>query len=129
MHVKTVVYIPQAKRAGRVNRDLVQMIEHYVNDQHDTWDQFLREFAYAYRTEVNETTGKPPAELFVGPKLITPFQKLVMVSDGTEFAVGDIEKLFDEARRNTKANQENWAKYYDRRWRDVQIKVNRNIII
>ncbi|GFX65620.1 hypothetical protein TNCV_4093151 [Trichonephila clavipes] len=26
-----------------------------------------------------------------------------MVSDGTEFAVGDIEKLFEEARRNTKA--------------------------
>ncbi|GFV35544.1 uncharacterized protein TNCV_3205751 [Trichonephila clavipes] len=59
-------------------------------------------------------TGKTPAELFLGRKLITPFQKLVMVSDGTEFAVGDIEKLFDEARRNTKAKYEKWAKYYDR---------------
>ncbi|GFT65141.1 uncharacterized protein TNCV_698351 [Trichonephila clavipes] len=45
-----------------------------------------------------------------------------MVSDGTEFAVGDIERLFDEARRNTKAKHENWAKYYDRRRHDVQIK-------
>ncbi|GFY61024.1 hypothetical protein TNIN_442441 [Trichonephila inaurata madagascariensis] len=29
-----------------------------------------------------------------------------MVSDGTVFAVGDIEKWFDEARRNTKAKHE-----------------------
>ncbi|GFT21832.1 uncharacterized protein TNCV_3179421 [Trichonephila clavipes] len=35
-----------------------------------------------------------------------------MVSDGTEFAVGDVEKLFDETRRNTKAKYEEWAKYY-----------------
>ncbi|GFY16689.1 uncharacterized protein TNCV_2788111 [Trichonephila clavipes] len=97
-HVKTVVYRPQANRTERVNRDLVQMIANYVNEQHDTWDQFLREFAYAIRTAVNETTGKTPAELFLGRKLITPFQKLVMVSDGTEFAVGDIERLFEEAR-------------------------------
>ncbi|GFV61899.1 retrovirus-related Pol polyprotein from transposon opus [Trichonephila clavipes] len=85
-HVKTVVYRPQANRTERVNRDLVQMIANYVNNQHDTWDQFLREFAYAIRTAMNETAGKPPSELFLVRKLITPFLKLVMVSDGTEFA-------------------------------------------
>ncbi|GFX82159.1 uncharacterized protein TNCV_4398181 [Trichonephila clavipes] len=89
---------PQANRTERVNRDLVQMIANYVNELHATWDQFLRDFAYAIRTAVKETTGKPPAELFLGRKLITPFQKLVIVSDGTEFAVGDIERLFEEAR-------------------------------
>ncbi|GFT54601.1 retrovirus-related Pol polyprotein from transposon 17.6 [Trichonephila clavipes] len=86
-HVKTVVYRHQANRTERVNRDLVQMIANYVNEQHDTWDQFLREFAYAICTAVNETTGKSPTELFLGRKLITPFQKLEMVSHGTEFAV------------------------------------------
>ncbi|GFX79772.1 transposon Ty3-I Gag-Pol polyprotein [Trichonephila clavipes] len=79
-HVNTVVftYRPQANRTERVNHDLVQMIGNYVNDQLDTWDQFLRELAYAIRTAVNETTGKTPAELFLGRKLITLFQKLVM---------------------------------------------------
>ncbi|GFT89180.1 uncharacterized protein TNCV_3085571 [Trichonephila clavipes] len=128
-HVKTVVYRPQANRTERVNRDLVQMIANYVNEQHDTWDQFLREFAYAIRTAVNETTGKAPAELFLGRKLITPFQKLVMVSEGTEFAVGDIERLFEEARRNTETKHENWKKYYNRRRRDVQIKVNDWVLV
>ncbi|GFX25607.1 uncharacterized protein TNCV_2082421 [Trichonephila clavipes] len=105
------------------------MIANYVNEQHDTWDQFLREFAYAIRTAVNETTRKTPAELFLGRMLITPFQKLVMVSDGNEFAVGDIERLFEEARGNTKAKHEKWEKYYNRRRRDVQIKVNDWVLI
>ncbi|GFX65796.1 uncharacterized protein TNCV_2043291 [Trichonephila clavipes] len=93
-HVKTVVYRPQANRTERLNRDLVQMIANYINEQHGTWDQFLCEFAYAIRTAVNETTRKPPAELFLGRKLIPPFQKLVMVLDLIEFAVGDIERIF-----------------------------------
>ncbi|GFW12245.1 uncharacterized protein TNCV_5111901 [Trichonephila clavipes] len=105
------------------------MIANYVNEQHDTWDQFLREFTYAIRTAVNETTGKTPVELFLGRNLITPFQKLVMVSDGTEFAVGDIERLFEEARRNTETKHENWKKYYNRRRRDVQIKVNDWVLV
>ncbi|GFU62211.1 uncharacterized protein TNCV_2474421 [Trichonephila clavipes] len=105
------------------------MFANYVNEQHDTWDQFLREFAYAIRTAVNKTTGKTPAELFLGRKLITPFQKLVMVSDGTEFAVGDIERLLEEARRNTETKQEKWKKYYNRRRRDVQIKVNDWVLV
>ncbi|GFW85089.1 uncharacterized protein TNCV_3248291 [Trichonephila clavipes] len=45
-----------------------------------------------------------------------------MVSDGTEFAVGDIGRLLQEAKRNTKAKQEKWEKYYNRSRRDVQIK-------
>ncbi|GFW05497.1 uncharacterized protein TNCV_436781 [Trichonephila clavipes] len=57
--VKTVVYRPQANKTEHVNRDLVRMIANYVNEQHDTWDQFFREFAYAIRTTVNEITGKP----------------------------------------------------------------------
>ncbi|GFW02270.1 uncharacterized protein TNCV_2383931 [Trichonephila clavipes] len=89
------------------------MIANYINDQHDTCDQFLREFAYA----------------ILGRKLNTPFQKLVMVSDGTEFAVEDAERLFEEARRNTKTKHEKWKKYYNRRRRDVQIKVNDWVLI
>ncbi|GFW98037.1 uncharacterized protein TNCV_1203381 [Trichonephila clavipes] len=52
-----------------------------------------------------------------------------MVSDGTEFAVGDIEGMFEEARRNTKAKHENWKKYYNRCGRGVQIKVNDWVLV
>ncbi|GFT80192.1 retrovirus-related Pol polyprotein from transposon 17.6 [Trichonephila clavipes] len=102
-HVKTVVYRPQANRTERVNRDLVQMNANYVTEQHDTWVQFLREFAYAIRTAVNETTGEIPAELFRS-KVYYAFSE---ISDGIRWngirQVGDIERLFEEARRNIKA--------------------------
>ncbi|GFX70523.1 uncharacterized protein TNCV_874971 [Trichonephila clavipes] len=65
-HVKTVVYRPEANGTERVNRNLMQMIANYVNDQHDTWNQFLRELSYAIRTVLNETMGKTSAELFLG---------------------------------------------------------------
>ncbi|GFV71144.1 uncharacterized protein TNCV_410271 [Trichonephila clavipes] len=45
-----------------------------------------------------------------------------MVSEGTKFAVGDIERLFEEARRNTKTKHEKWEKYYNRR-RGVMCKL------
>ncbi|GFX77317.1 hypothetical protein TNCV_5064441 [Trichonephila clavipes] len=37
-HVKTVVYRPQSNRTEIVNRDLLQMIASFVNDNHETWD-------------------------------------------------------------------------------------------
>ncbi|GFV33178.1 uncharacterized protein TNCV_970321 [Trichonephila clavipes] len=98
MHVKTVVYRPEANRTLRVKCYLVQMIPNYVNDEHHTWDQFLREIAYAFRMTVSETTGKTPARLFLARKLINVFQKLVMVSDGIEFTVGDIDRSLHDAR-------------------------------
>ncbi|GFW12670.1 uncharacterized protein TNCV_3883801 [Trichonephila clavipes] len=53
-----------------------------------------------------------------------------MVSEGTGFALGDIERLFEEARRNTtKTKHEKWEKYYNRRRRNVQIKVNDWVLV
>ncbi|GFU91527.1 uncharacterized protein TNCV_2542951 [Trichonephila clavipes] len=98
------------------------MISSFVEDNHENWDQFLKEFAYALRTVVHESTGKTSAELFLGRKLIIPFQKSVIVTDGAEFMCGNIEKLFEEARRNTKIQQEQWAKYYNKS-REVNVKV------
>ncbi|GFS79416.1 hypothetical protein TNCV_3006291 [Trichonephila clavipes] len=51
-----------------------------------------------------------------------------MLSDGTEFAVGDIQKLFDEARRNSKAKHEKGVKYCHKRRRDVRIQVNERVL-
>ncbi|GFX45204.1 uncharacterized protein TNCV_3432521 [Trichonephila clavipes] len=76
------------------------MIANFVNNKHGTWDRFLREFAYALRKAVHKTTWKTSAELFLGRKFITPFQKLVMMTDGAEFVVGTIDKLFKEKKKS-----------------------------
>ncbi|GFX35251.1 retrovirus-related Pol polyprotein from transposon opus [Trichonephila clavipes] len=99
-HMKTVTYRPKANLTERVNRNLVQMIASFVEENHENWGQFLHGFAFALRTAVNETTNKTPAELFLGRKIITPFSKLINVTEDTKYVGKNIERLFDEARRN-----------------------------
>ncbi|GFW42061.1 uncharacterized protein TNCV_1905191 [Trichonephila clavipes] len=105
------------------------MIASFVEENHENWDQFLHEFAFALRTAVNEITNKTPAELFLGRKIITPFSKLINVTDDTKYVGRNIERLFDEARRNMRKKHKSWEKYYNRRRRDVHIKVNDLVLL
>ncbi|GFX97555.1 uncharacterized protein TNCV_2841151 [Trichonephila clavipes] len=105
------------------------MIACFVEENHDNWDRFLHEFAFALRTSVNETTGKTPAELFLSRKIITPFSKLINVTEGAEYVGGNIEKLFDEARQNMRKQHKTWEKYYNRKRREVNIKVNDLVLV
>ncbi|GFY32821.1 retrovirus-related Pol polyprotein from transposon 297 [Trichonephila clavipes] len=128
-HIKTVTYRPQVNLTERVNRTLVQMIVCFVEENHDNWDRFLHGFSFALRTAVNETTGKTPAELFLGRKIITPFRKLINVTEGDEYVGGNIEKLFDEARQNMRKQHKTWEKYYNRKRREANIKVNDLVLV
>ncbi|GFW81671.1 uncharacterized protein TNCV_2883451 [Trichonephila clavipes] len=128
-HIKTVTYRPQANLTERVNRIVVQMIACFVEENPDNWDRFLHEFSFALRTAVNETTRKTPAELFLGRKIITPFRKLINVTEGAEYVGGNIEKLFDEARQNRLKQNKTWGKYYNRKRREVNIKVNDLVLV
>ncbi|GFW37356.1 retrovirus-related Pol polyprotein from transposon 412 [Trichonephila clavipes] len=127
--MKTVTYRPQANLTERVNRNLVQMIACFVKENHENWDPFLQEFAFTLRTSVNETINKTPAELFLGRKIITPFSKLINVTQGAEYVGGNIEKLFDEARQNMRKQHKHWEKYYNRKRREVSIKVNDLVLV
>ncbi|GFV83657.1 retrovirus-related Pol polyprotein from transposon 17.6 [Trichonephila clavipes] len=128
-YMKTVTYRPQANLTERVNRNLVQMIACFVEENHENWDRFLHEFAFALRTSVNETTNKNPAELFLGRKIITPFSKLINVTENAEYVGRNIEKLFDEAWQNMRKQHKNWGKYYNRKRREVSIKVNDLVLL
>ncbi|GFS82294.1 uncharacterized protein TNCV_3340261 [Trichonephila clavipes] len=105
------------------------MIAGFVEENHENWDRFLHEFAFALRTAVNETTGKTPAELFLGRKIITPFSKLINVTEGAEYVKRNIEKLFIEARQNMRKQHKTWEKYYNRKRREVNIKVNDLVLV
>ncbi|GFT45523.1 hypothetical protein TNCV_3781491 [Trichonephila clavipes] len=82
---------------GALDRPVIEKTATYfVNDNHETWDLFLKKFAYVLRTAVHETTGKTTTELFLGRK--RAYYLVSKTSDGAEFGVGNIEKLFREAR-------------------------------
>ncbi|GFV98794.1 retrovirus-related Pol polyprotein from transposon 412 [Trichonephila clavipes] len=127
-HIKTVTYRPQSNLTETVNRTLVQMITCFVEENHHNWDRLLHEFAFVLRTSVNEMIGKTPAEL-LGRKIITPFSKLINVTEDVEYVGGNIEKLFDEARQNMRKQHKTWEKYYNRKRREVNIKVNDLVLV
>ncbi|GFV27034.1 uncharacterized protein TNCV_4852711 [Trichonephila clavipes] len=124
-----VTYRPQANLTERVNRNLVQMIACFVKENHENRDGFLHEFAFALRNSVNETTNKTPAELFLGRKIITHFSKLINVTEGAAYVERNIEKLFDEARQNRRKQHKHWEKCYNRKRKEVNIKVNDLVLV
>ncbi|GFV49950.1 retrovirus-related Pol polyprotein from transposon 412 [Trichonephila clavipes] len=104
-HMKTVTYRLQAYLTERANRNLVQMIASFVEENHENWDQFLYECAFALCTA------------------------LINVTEDTKYVGRNIERLFDEARRNMRKKHKSREKYYNRRRRDVHIKVNDLVLI
>ncbi|GFW30898.1 transposon Tf2-9 polyprotein [Trichonephila clavipes] len=99
-HMKTVTYRPQSNLTERVNRNLVQMIASFVEENHENWDQFLHEFAFALRT-----------------------------AEDAKYVGNNIERLFDEARRNMQKQHKYWEKHYNLRRRDVHIKMNDLVLL
>ncbi|GFU37437.1 uncharacterized protein TNCV_4273901 [Trichonephila clavipes] len=124
--MKTVTYRPQANLTERVNRNFVQMIACFVEENNES---FLHEFAFALHTSVDETTNKTPAELFLGRKIIIHFSKLINVTEGAEYVGRNIEKLFVEARQNMRKQHKNWEKYCNRKKREFNIKVNDLVLV
>ncbi|GFW35633.1 uncharacterized protein TNCV_4434841 [Trichonephila clavipes] len=49
--------------------------------------------------------------------------------DGAEYVGGNTEKLFDEARQNMRKQHKTWEKYYNRKRREVNIKVNDLVLV
>ncbi|GFV46874.1 uncharacterized protein TNCV_2092261 [Trichonephila clavipes] len=49
--------------------------------------------------------------------------------EGAEYVGGNIENLFDEARQNMRKQHKTWEKYYNRKWREVNIKVNDWVLV
>ncbi|GFT24389.1 uncharacterized protein TNCV_3252371 [Trichonephila clavipes] len=51
------------------------------------------------------------------------------MSEDSEYAGRNIKKLFDEARQNMREQHKNWEKYYNRKRREVSIRVNDLVLI
>ncbi|GFS73933.1 retrovirus-related Pol polyprotein from transposon 17.6 [Trichonephila clavipes] len=49
--------------------------------------------------------------------------------EGAEYVGRNIEKLFDEARQNMRKQHKRWEKYYNRKRREVNIKVNDLVLV
>ncbi|GFT19307.1 retrovirus-related Pol polyprotein from transposon 297 [Trichonephila clavipes] len=105
-HMKTVTYRPQVNLTERVNRNLVQRIASFVEENHENRTNF-----------------------FMSSLSRCVLRKLINVTEETKYVGRNIERLFDEARRNMRKKHKSWEKYYNCRRRDVHIKVSDLVLI
>ncbi|GFX49114.1 uncharacterized protein TNCV_3077321 [Trichonephila clavipes] len=100
--MKTVTYRPQSNLTERVNRNLVQMIASFVEENHENWDQFLHEFAFALRTAV---------------RVYRPRQSDTISSDSP------VETLYDEQEVSHGSNRSHQGQFKEHRKTSSQERV------
>uniref|UniRef100_A0A3B3BX27 Gypsy retrotransposon integrase-like protein 1 n=1 Tax=Oryzias melastigma TaxID=30732 RepID=A0A3B3BX27_ORYME len=122
----TTSFHPQSNLTERSNRTIKTMIASYVGDQHNNWDQWIKEFRFAVNTSFHETTGKSPAELLLGRTLKGPLERLIATSPTPQqFQYTFIErqkKMIEEVKRRVERCQARQAKYYNTRRRSAQLQ-------
>lgn len=75
-HIKTVHFRLQSNLADQVNRILIQIMASFVGWTHKQGDSYIGKFKYALCAAVHDSTGKTLAQLFLGRKVITPFENM-----------------------------------------------------
>lgn len=75
-NLKTFPYCPHRNLAEHVNNTLIQIIVFIVGRFHRCCDKHIQKFAYALRTAVHYSTAKTPTDLFLGRKIVTPFERM-----------------------------------------------------
>ena len=59
--LRTTAYRPCCDgMVERFNRTMADMIENYVINQPDTWDNYIKYATFAYNTSVHSSTGYTP---------------------------------------------------------------------
>ncbi|GFV56839.1 retrovirus-related Pol polyprotein from transposon 412, partial [Trichonephila clavipes] len=107
--MKTVTYRPQSNLTERVNRNLVQMIASFVEENHENWEQFLHEFAFALRTvaAVAEWYRYRTVACFV--TVYRPRQSDTVSSDSP------VETLYDEQEVSHGSNRSHQGQFKEHR--------------
>uniref|UniRef100_A0A3P9JTM2 Gypsy retrotransposon integrase-like protein 1 n=1 Tax=Oryzias latipes TaxID=8090 RepID=A0A3P9JTM2_ORYLA len=125
-HKFTTSYHPQANLTERSNRTIKTMIASYVGNQHNTWDQWVKEFRYAINSAYQETTGKSPAELTLGRVLKGPLERMIssppLPNSPAYTLVERQQNLINQVKQRVNKCQSRQARYYNTRRRDAQFQ-------
>lgn len=76
--IKHIQTIP-AQKLGKIGQQKFGRNDFsaHTNEYPSSLDQYLSHFTYALQTATYDSTYKIPVELFLGYKIISPFQRLV----------------------------------------------------
>ena len=76
--LNTTAYHPQSNgKVERMNKNVVQRLKMYVNEDHTDWDQFLPRVLWGIRADYNEATGFSPFKILYGKEMWLPADRVL----------------------------------------------------
>jgi hypothetical protein len=132
----STAYHPQTDgQTERMNRQLEQVLRHFVNFHHDNWDKLLPLAEFALNSHTSSTTGYSPFYLDTGMVPSTPLSLLAQV-DPEQVVPPSTTVLVDEWREALKTAQvamrlaqDRYAAYADLRRTDVSFHVGDRVYL
>ena len=137
--VNTSGYHPQTDGlVERFNRTIIAMLSKCVKKHGRDWDTHLPYLLFAYRVSVQESTRESPFFLLYGrdPRLptetavshpTTPYQ--VDISDYRTELIAQLSDAWETAHQNIHIAQRKQKQQYDKRSKDVKLKVGDRVMV
>ncbi|CAB0033554.1 unnamed protein product [Trichogramma brassicae] len=135
IHQTTIAaYRPQANPTERVNRTFKTMISMFIDQDHSTWDVYVKELTFAFNNAFGTSTGFS-AYLNFGrnPRTIvtirnelenTPFSLESLTPDMWADRMSRLPAIYDFVRKNLAAANEKQAKYYNANRKEISFEIN-----
>lgn len=134
----TAPYHHNPNMAERSIQTLKQMLQCYVHDKQNRWDENIQKYCLAIRTTINQTTGVTPAFLNLGREIPFAFDrelsKLEELDPATfaeemKFLPHRLREVIQVVRENIIEAQRNHKKYFDSHRRDHNFSTGNIVVI
>lgn len=131
----STAFHPQSDgQTERINRQVEQVLRHYVNERHTNWNEYLSVVEFVINNSVSETTGYTPFALDGG---IEPRTPLSMYAPAPEETLSPLAEGFQTQWREAlevaqvamRLAQDRYAAYADLRRVDMQLKVGDSVYL
>lgn len=118
-HILNAVATPRANgQVERFNRTVLDALGARCHgEKENTWDEYIGEIQLSINTTINKSTGKSPAELLFGCKLVNPCENIindVICSTNDRIGENDLSNVRSEASEKVRKQQEIAKKNFDR---------------
>ena len=115
----------------RINRVLEEMLRHYINQNHDNWDELLDMVEFAYNNSTQASTGYTPFFLNTGQHPFMPSQPTHHLKD-VPVATNmfkSVEQAIQEAKLHLQKAQQHQAHGANRKRRPCGFKLGDQVLL
>lgn len=132
--ITTTPYNPRANIVERRNRSNAEYLACYTQLKPDTWAELLPYATFAYNITVNSATGFSPFELVFGRKVTLPDilakqKPIYNYNNYSELIRREFADAWQLAKEKLQHGKEINKKYYDKKLKEIEIKVGDKILV